>query len=216
MSAPKFSSIVAKQPIEAGRVEKKLLSFGKSRLAAKIEPSGRGLRGAQRLHQAELAIRLEVMDGQAAPRHIGGFGAAGQGFDEVAMIEVHLEGHVLQIARSQFERGLGEINPVLVPRFRARERALHLTRVAAADVEHGKGPGEGLIESVVKDLSNRFMGETVGVHQLLIGRPLGLELLERGFVHNRAIRLKLMDQYIHPCSPLACIGVGLSASWIAR
>jgi hypothetical protein len=87
-----------------------------------------------------------------------------------------------------------------MPRLRAGERSLHLARVAAGDVEHGKRPGEGSVEGVVKDLSNRFMGETVGDHQLLIGRQLRLELLERGFVDNCAIRLKLMDRDIYHVS----------------
>jgi hypothetical protein len=42
------------------------------------------------------------------------------------------------------------------------------------------------------------MGELVGIDELLIGRPLPLELLERGRVDHRAPRLKLMDMFILP------------------
>lgn len=41
------------------------------------------------------------------------------------------------------------------------------------------------------------MGELVGIDELLIGRPLLLELFERASVDNGAPRLKLMDVDVH-------------------
>ena len=37
---------------------------------------------------------------------------------------------------------------------------------------------------VVKQLPHRLMGEFVGIDELLIGRPLPLELIERGRVDH--------------------------------
>ena len=63
------------------------------------------------------------------------------------MIELDLEGHLLEVVRGQFERGLGKIDPVVVPRFRT-ECSLHLTRVATSNIEKGKGSTEGPVEGV--------------------------------------------------------------------
>jgi hypothetical protein len=41
------------------------------------------------------------------------------------------------------------------------------------------------------------MGELVGIDELLVGRPLLLELFERGGVDDGAPRLKLMDVDVH-------------------
>jgi hypothetical protein len=60
------------------------------------------------------------------------------------------------------------------------------------------------------------MGEAVGIHQLLVGRPLLLELFEGAFVDDRAARLKLMDQDIHHSCAYSLVGVGPSALWLAR
>jgi hypothetical protein len=51
------------------------------------------------LKQAELAVSREVMDRKAAPRRVGRLRAAGQRRDEVAMIELDLEGHARFFAR---------------------------------------------------------------------------------------------------------------------
>jgi hypothetical protein len=63
------------------------------------------------------------------------------------MIELDLEGHLLEVVRGQFERGLGKIDPVVVPRFRT-ECSLHLTRVATSNIEKGKGSTEDPVEGV--------------------------------------------------------------------
>lgn len=49
----------------------------------------------------------------------------------------------------------------------------------------------------MKQSPHSLMGELVGIDELLIGRPLPLELLERGRVDHRAPRLKLMDMDVH-------------------
>ena len=41
------------------------------------------------------------------------------------------------------------------------------------------------------------MGEFVGVDELLIGRPLPLKLLQRGFIDHGTLRLELVDVEIH-------------------
>ena len=74
------------------------------------------------------------MDRQAAPGHIGRFRPAGHRLDKVAMIELDLEGHVLEVVRGELERWLGEIDAVIVTGLGAGERA-HLARVAASNVE---------------------------------------------------------------------------------
>ena len=45
------------------------------------------------------------------------------------------------------------------------------------------------------------MGELVGIDELLVGRPLLLELFERGRVDNGAPGLKLMDVDVHAHFP---------------
>jgi hypothetical protein len=49
----------------------------------------------------------------------------------------------------------------------------------------------------VKQRANGGMRKLVAVDQLLVGRPLSLELFERGCIDDGATRLKLMDEDIH-------------------
>src|SRR5678815_4702034 len=56
-------------------------------------------RPAQGTHQAKLFIGSKVMNGQAAPRDVGRLRPAGHRLDEVAMVELDLERHVLEIVR---------------------------------------------------------------------------------------------------------------------
>ena len=81
-----------------------------------------------------LAARVEVMDRQAAPGHIGRFRPPRHRLDKVAMIELDLEGHVLEVVGRKLERRLGEIDAVIVTGLGGGERA-HLARVAAGNVE---------------------------------------------------------------------------------
>src|SRR6476619_2782095 len=91
-----------------------------------------------------------MMDRQAAPRHIGRLGRACPRLDEVAMVKLDLEGHVLEIVRSEIEGRLRKIDTVIMTNLGAGQRP-HLTRIAAGDIEKGEGPGEGPVQSVVKD-----------------------------------------------------------------
>lgn len=49
----------------------------------------------------------------------------------------------------------------------------------------------------MKECPHGLMGELVGIDELLVGRPLLLELLERGSVNDGAPRLELMDMDVH-------------------
>jgi hypothetical protein len=113
------------------------------------------------------------MDREAAPGHIGRLGTLSHCLDEVAMIELDLEGHLLEVVCRELERGLGEIDPVIVTDLCPGERS-HLARVAAGNIEKGEGDGKGLVEGVVKDSTDGPMGKLIGTDELLIGRPLPL------------------------------------------
>jgi len=148
------------------------------------------------LHQAKLAVGVKMMDRQTAPRHVGGLRPARHRLDEIAMIELDLEGHVLEVVRREIERGLGEIDTVIVMNLSAAERP-HLARVATGNVEEGEGPIEAPVERVVKQRANGGMRKLVAVDQLLVGRPLSLKLFQRGCSDDGAAWLKLMDEDIH-------------------
>src|SRR5262245_57802891 len=140
-----------------------------------------------------------MMDRQAAPSCIGEFGPARHRFNEIAMIELDLEGHLFEVLGSQFERGLGQIDTVIVADLCIPKRA-HLACVAASNIKKGEGHGKGLVEGVMQKLADRFMGEPIRVHDLLVGRPLFLELLECGLIYDRTTQLKLMDQNVDHCA----------------
>ena len=106
---------------------------------------------------------------------------------------------MFEVLGSQFERGFGQIDTVIVADLCIPKRA-HLACVAASDIKKGEGNGEGLVEGVMKKLADRFMGKPIRIHDLLVGRPLFLELLECGAIHDRTTRLKLMDQNVDHCA----------------
>lgn len=163
------------------------------RLVDHEKTSGRPVQGP---HQAKLFVGDKVMNGQAAPRDVGRLRPAGHRLDEVTMVELDLERHVLEIVRCKLERRLGKIDAVIVTNLGAGERA-HLARIAASDVEKGEGPIEALVERVVKQRAHRRMRKLVAVDELLVGRPLSLELLQCGRIDDGAVGLKLMDEDIH-------------------
>src|SRR5262249_54090851 len=113
-------------------------------------------RPAQGLHQAKLFAGREVMNGQAAPRDIGWLRPKGYRLDEVAMVKLDLEGHVLEIVRRKLERRLGKVDPVIVASLGAGGRP-HLACIAAGDVQKGEGPIEPLIERVTKQRAHLAM-----------------------------------------------------------
>jgi hypothetical protein len=169
------------------------LALCQRRLVDHQEARGRGTDG---LKQAELAVALQMMDRQAAPGGTGGLGSPGQSLDEVAMVELDLVSCARQILRRELERGLGKIDAMVVADLGAGERLRDLARVAAGNVEKGKGLGEGRRQRIVQDLFHRLVRQRVGVHQLLVGRPLLLELLQRGCIVDGAVRLELTDRNV--------------------
>ena len=116
--------------------------------------------------------------------------------DKVAMVKLDLEGHVPEIVRCELERRLGKIDPVIVTNLRAGQHP-HLARVATGNVEKGEGPIEAPVERVVKQRANGGMRKLFAVDQLLVGRPLSLELFQRGCIDDGAAWLKLTDEDIH-------------------
>jgi len=99
----------------------------------------------QRLHQAKLAVRVKVMDRQAAPRDVGGLRPPRDRLDEIAMVKLDLERHVLEIVRCKLERGLGKIDSVIVTGLGVGEGP-HLARVATGNAEKKEGRGKAPLE----------------------------------------------------------------------
>src|SRR3972149_9204460 len=98
------------------------------------------------------------------------------------MVEVALERRAGEVLRREIERWMGEIYTMVVTDLGAGERLAHLARIAASNVEEGEGPVERRGQHVMEDFPHRLMGQRVAIHQFLVGRPLLLELLKRGFV----------------------------------
>ena len=94
------------------------------------------------LEQVALSLGRKVMDRQPAPGGIGGLGPPGERRDEIAVVELDLERHAGEILRGKLERGLRQIDAVIVPDFGAGERASHLAGIAAGDIEKGERLGE--------------------------------------------------------------------------
>jgi hypothetical protein len=65
----------------------------------------------------------------------------------------------------------------------------HLARIAAGDIEKGEGPVKAPVECVVKQRAHGSLGKLVAVDQLLVGRPLSLELFQRGRVGDGAAEI---------------------------
>jgi hypothetical protein len=59
-----------------------------------------------RLQQIELVLGREVMDRESAPGGIRWLGPLRQRGDEVAMVELDLEGNTFKVLRRELERGL--------------------------------------------------------------------------------------------------------------
>ena len=136
------------------------------------------------------------MDRQPAPGGIGGLRPARQRGDEVAVVELDLERHARQILGRKLQRRLRQIDAVIVVNLGAGERAAHLAGVAAGNVEQGEGLGHGR-KRPVQDRPHLLMGESIGIDQFLIGRPLLLELLERGLIGDRALGVNVTDVNVH-------------------
>jgi len=155
-----------------------------------------------------LRLGIEVMDGQAAPGHVGRFRPVFDRFDKIAMVELDLEGHALKIFGSEFESGLGQIDPVIVIDPGTEQRP-HLACVPTGDVEKGEGAGERSLEGVVEDACYLLVGEPVAVDEFLVGRPLSLELFHGGRIHDGA-GLKTVKQIDHTFPPLRAVQQGIT------
>jgi hypothetical protein len=80
-----------------------VLAVGEGRL---VDRQHLARRAMDRLKQAELAVCREVMDGEATPRRVSGLRAPLQSRDEVATIELDLEGNAGKVLRRKLKRGL--------------------------------------------------------------------------------------------------------------
>jgi hypothetical protein len=90
------------------------------------------------------------------------------------MIELDLKGHMFEVLGSQFERGFGQIDTVIVADLCIPKRA-HLTCVAASDIKKGEGNGEGLVEGVPGNLGKGDFN----VYRMFVETALALTRQER-------------------------------------
>src|SRR4029077_16720828 len=106
---------------------------------------GRAMNG---LEQAQLTLRAEMMDGEAAPGGVCGFGTLHQSFDEIDLVEFDRERRVSwprAQARARKDRY------VIMVDLGAGEGLLHLAGVVASDVDKGEGfdePSQRGVEKV--------------------------------------------------------------------
>ena len=142
-----------------------------------------------------------MVDRKAAPGGIGGLRPLGQGLDEVFVVELDLEGRAGEVFRRKLKRGRLEVDALIVVAPGPPQDFAHLTRVAAGDINKGEGPRDS-VERIVQKLASRSMRDRVGVHKLLIGRPLLLKLLQGVRVGRRLSGRKLTDEDIDHSMPL--------------
>src|SRR5262245_2108965 len=102
-----------------------------------------------------------MVDRKAAPGGIGGPRPLGQGFDEVFVVELDLEGRAGEVFRRKLKRGRGEVNALVVAAPGAGQDFEHLARVAAGDIDKGEGSRDS-VERVPQKLASRFMRDRVG------------------------------------------------------
>ena len=79
------------------------------------------------------------MDRETAPRRIGGLRAPFQRVDEIAMVELDLEGYAREILGGKLERGLRQVDAVIVLDLGRTKSLRHLAGIAAGNVEKGEG-----------------------------------------------------------------------------
>ena len=118
-----------------------------------------------------LSVRRKVMDRQSAPAGVGGLRAPGECRDEVAVIELDFEGDTGEILCGKRERGIGQIDAVIVPDLGAGERRPHLAGIAAGNIEKGEGSRQRG-KRAMQDRARFAMRNRVAIDQFLIGRPL--------------------------------------------
>jgi hypothetical protein len=138
-------------------------------------------------------VGRKMVNGQAAPRHIGVFGAAQHRFDKIAVIEIDLERDVRKVNGGELEGGLREIDTVIVPDLRSVQRGLHHAGVAAGNVEKREGLGELLVEGGPQEGRQLAVRHAVAFDQLAVGFPLLLELCQRRGINDGTAGLELMN-----------------------
>ena len=137
-----------------------------------------------------------MMDRETAPRRIGGLRAPLQRLDEIAMVELDLEGYTCEILGGKLERGLRQVDAVIVLDLGRTKSLLHPTGIAAGNVEKGEGLRDHL-QRLVEDPSDFLVRECIAIDQLLVSRPLSLELLESGLVIDRSSRPEMVNVDVH-------------------
>jgi len=141
-----------------------------------------------------------MVDREAAPDGISGLRPLGEGLDEVFVVELDLVGRAGQVFRRKLKRWHGEVDALVVAASGAGQNFAHLARIAARNIDKGEGPRDS-VERVVQKLASRSMGERVGVHELLIGRPLLLKLLQSVVVGHCLFERKLADEDVDHLMP---------------
>src|SRR5262245_44845692 len=141
-----------------------------------------------------------MVDRKAAPGGIGGLRPLGQGLDEVFVVEFDLEGRAGEVFRRKLKRGRGEVDALVVAAPGARQNIRTLTGIASGDMYKGACPRDS-VERVVQKHASRSMRDRVGVHELLIGRPMLLELLQGVPVGHRLFGRKLTDEDVDHSMP---------------
>ena len=123
------------------------------------------------MSNSALSLGAEVMDREPAPRRIGGLRAPFQRVDEIAMVELDLEGYAREILGGKLERGLRQVDAVIVLDLGRTKSLLHLAGIAAGNIEKGEGLRDRL-QRLVEDPSDLLVGERIAIDQLLVSRPL--------------------------------------------
>ena len=141
-----------------------------------------------------------MMHRKAAPGSMGRLWPLGQGLDEVFVVERDLEGRVGQVFRRKLKRWRGEVNAVVVAAPGAGQNLAHLTGVAAGNIDKGEGRRDST-ERVAQKIASRSVRQCVGVHELLISRPLLLKLLQGLLVGHRLFGRKLADENVDHSMP---------------
>src|SRR5262245_57641963 len=142
-----------------------------------------------------------MMHRKAAPGSIGRLWPLGQGLDEVFVVELDLEGRGGHVFRRKLKRWPGEVNAVVVAAPGAAQNFAHLTGVAAGNIDKREGRRDST-ERVAQKIASRSVRQCVGVHELLISRPLLLKLLQGLLVGHRLFRRKLADENVDHSMPL--------------
>ncbi|HET9572840.1 MAG TPA: hypothetical protein VFP29_03850 [Methyloceanibacter sp.] len=112
------------------------------------------------------------------------------------MVELDLEGYAREILGGKPERGLRQVDAVIMLDLGRTKSLLHLAGIAAGNVEKGEGLRDHL-QRLMEDPPDFLVGECIAIDQLLVSRPLSLELLESGLVIDRGSRSEMVNVDVH-------------------